>query len=219
MSKQAKPFFLVLEGVDFSGKTTLRKRLVEWLQTVVANEIYWTREPGGNGSSFAEDVREVLLKRREEKVEPMAELLGFMCGRRQHVETIIKPKLELGSIVVSDRFVDSSFTMQCWATEGGVSVEQFSTLETLVLEGFRPDAVIYLDIDPEISLKRQEDANREKDRIELKPLEYHQAIREGFQERYYNHDLGHGKVMIIDATMEPDDVFEEAQQFLIDNFL
>lgn len=218
MSKQAKPFFLVLEGVDFSGKTELRKRLVKWLETQVANEVYWTREPGGCGSPFAEEVREVLLKRREEKVEPMAELLGFMCSRRQHVETIIKPKLELGSIVVSDRFVDSSFAMQCWATDGAVSVEQFATLETLVLDGFRPDAVIYLDIDPEISLKRQNDSDREKDRIELKPIEYHQVIREGFQERYYNQAVG-GKVMIIDATMSPDDVFEEAQQFLIDNFL
>lgn len=216
MSNQVKPFFLVIEGVDFSGKTTLRERIVEWLRNTITNEVVVTREPGG--TPFAEEIREVLIKDRDEQVEPLAELFGFMCGRRQHVETLIKPKLELGSVVVSDRFVDSSFTMQCWATDGSVSLEKFQQVEALALEGFRPDAVIYLDIDPEISLARQKDSGRAKDRIEKKGLDYHQAIREGFQERYYNQAVG-GQVMIIDATMSPDDVFYEAQQFLTEHFL
>lgn len=216
MPNPVKPFFLVLEGVDFSGKTTLRERLVEWLRATIPNEVVVTREPGG--TPFAEEIREVLLKPRDEVVEPMAELLGFMCGRRQHVETLIRPKLELGSVVVSDRFVDSSFTMQCWATGGAVSVDKFCQLEELVLDGFRPDALIYLDIDPEVSMQRQLSAGRSKDRIEAKGPDYHKAIREGFLDRYENQVVG-GKVFIIDATMSADEVFYQAQQFLTDNFL
>ncbi|MNM41703.1 Thymidylate kinase [compost metagenome] len=216
MPNPVKPFFLVLEGVDFSGKTTLRERIVEWLRTVIPNEVVVTREPGG--TPFAEEIREVLLKPRDEVVEPMAELLGFMCGRRQHLEMMIRPKLELGSVVVSDRFVDSSFTMQCWATDGGVSMDKFFQLEELVLDGFRPDAVIYLDIDPAVSMQRQLNAGRSKDRIEAKGLDYHQAIRDGFLDRYENQSVG-GKIHIIDASMSADEVFHHAQQFLIEHFV
>lgn len=215
MTNQVKPFFLALEGVDFSGKTTLRERLVEWLRTVIANEVVVTREPGG--TPFAEEIRETLLAPRDEVINPMAELLGFFCGRKQHVEALIKPRLASGSVVVSDRFVDSSFTMQCWASEGAVSVERFQSLEWLVLDGFRPDAVIYLDIDPAVSMQRQVDAGRDMDRIEAKGLDYHTKIREGFIERYkYN---GDNSVCVIDATQSADEVFERAKAWLIAHFV
>jgi dTMP kinase len=215
MTMKVKPFFLALEGVDFSGKTTLRERLVVWLREFISNEVVVTREPGG--THYAEELRDVLLKNRDEVVDPMAELLTFMAGRRQHVEAMIKPKLDSGAVVVSDRFVDSSFAMQCWASNDLVTVNQFEKLEALVLEGFRPDAVIYLDLDPEVSMARQLNAGRDKDRIESKGPDYHQSVRDGFLHRY---DKGvSGKVLIIDASMTADEVFYQAQQFLADHFL
>lgn len=181
MSNQVKPFFVAFEGPDFCGKTTMRIEVAKWLRTRISNEVVETREPGG--TPLAEEIREVLIKKREEKFHPLAELFGFMSGRIQHTEELIKPKLELGSVVLSDRYTDSSWAMQCVATNGVVSEEEFLAVEKIALKGFRPDLVIFLDIDPEISMKRQNDAERAKDRIEEKGMDYHKAVWRGFQER------------------------------------
>lgn len=183
MTMKVKPFFVAFEGPDFCGKTTMRIEVAKWLRTRISNEVVETREPGG--TPLAEEIREVLLKKREEKFHPMAELLGFMAARVQHTEEMIKPKLELGSVVLSDRYVDSSYAMQNFAVpDSEVDHQDYLAIEKVVLQGFRPDLVVFLDIDPRIAMARQPDAGRAKDRIEEKGLDYHDLVREGFQQRH-----------------------------------
>ncbi len=209
MSNQVKPFFVAFEGPDFCGKTTMRKEVAKWLRTRISNEVVETREPGG--TPLAEEIREVLLKKREEKFHPLAELFGFYSSRIQHTEELIKPKLELGAVVLSDRYTDSSWAMQCHATEGVVPVEIFEAVEELALEGFRPDLVVFLDIDPEIAMKRQKDAERAKDRIELKGMDYHRAVREGFQMR---HPHTTERSLVLDAELPWEENIERVKEHL-----
>lgn len=210
MTNQVKPFFVAFEGPDFCGKTTMRIAVAKWLRNRISNEVVETREPGG--TPLAEEIREVLLKKRDEQFHPMAELLGFMSARAQHTEQMIKPKLELGSVVLSDRYVDSSYAMQCYAVdESVVSLDDFLAIEKAVLKGFRPDLVVFLDIDPRVAMARQDDAERAKDRIELKGLDYHDAVREGFQER---HPFTTDKSLVLDAELPVLENLEKIKEHL-----
>lgn len=209
MSNQVKPFFVAFEGPDFCGKTTMRKEVAKWLRTRISNEVVETREPGG--TPLAEEIREVLLKKRDEKFHPLAELFCFFSGRVQHTEEMIKPSLELGHVVLSDRYVDSSWAMQCYATNGAVSENDFLAIEEVALKGFRPDLVVFLDIDPEVAMKRQNDAERAKDRIEEKGMDYHRAVREGFQERL---DHTSENCLVLDAELPWQENLERVKEHL-----
>jgi dTMP kinase len=215
MTMKVKPFFASFEGPDFCGKTTMRIEVAKWLRTRISNEVVETREPGG--TPLAEEIREVLLKKREEKFHPMAELLGFMAARAQHTEELIKPKLELGSVVLSDRYVDSSYAMQCHAVpDAEVDTKDYLAIEQAVLKGFRPDLVVFLDIDPAVAMARQPDAGRAKDRIEEKGMDYHNLVREGFQER---HPITSRSSLVLNAELPWVENLELVKQHLELHFL
>jgi dTMP kinase len=180
MTTKVKPFFIAFEGIDFSGKSSMLRAVKAWLQERVSNFIINSNEPGG--TEVGVELRHTLLKVREETYHPMAELFTLMALRYQNVHNLILPNLELGHIVLMDRFVDSSYAMQYYA--GDVSEQDFLTIEEMTLKGFRPDLVIYLDICPTVSFKRQTDEERRKDRIEKKGIDYHHDVREGFLKRF-----------------------------------
>jgi dTMP kinase len=210
MSNQVKPFFVAFEGPDFCGKTTMRVEVAKWLRTRISNEVVETREPGG--TPLAEEIRELLLKRRDEPFNPMAELFCFMAGRIQHTEEMIKPKLELGNVVLSDRYTDSSYAMQCHAVDDSVvDTLDFLKVEEIALKGFRPDLVVFLDIDPRVAMARQSDVVRAKDRIELKGIEYHDAVREGFQVR---HPHTTERSLVLDAELPVAENLEKIKEHL-----
>ncbi|MNY43495.1 Thymidylate kinase [compost metagenome] len=119
-----------------------------------------------------------------------------MALRHQNVHNFIVPNLELGNIVLMDRFVDSSYAMQFYA--GNVSESDYLAVEEMTLKGFRPDLVIYLDICPTESFKRQTDEERRKDRIEEKGIDYHHDVREGFLKRFQSMPE---TSLILDATL------------------
>jgi dTMP kinase len=169
--------FIVFEGGEGCGKTTLRKAVSDRLRSI-GRQVIETREPGG--SPMAEEIRSVLLANRDEEVEPLTEALLFFAGRNQHVERIILPALKEGKIVLCDRFIDSSYALQCCG--GELSKNHYESLVEMTLGGFRPDLTVVLDHDPAVTFVNV--LEREfVDRMELKGLDYHKKVRKGFIEQ------------------------------------
>lgn len=166
--------FIVFEGGEGCGKTTLRNAVATRLECL-GYDVTQTREPGG--TSMAEEIRDLLLSHREEAVDPLTEALLFFAARRQHIERVIKPKLLEGQIVLCDRFIDSTYALQCKG--GSLPRGQFNALVKMILGDFRPDLTIVIDADPELSFEKVGERGQ-LDRMEAKGLEYHQRVREGF---------------------------------------
>lgn len=203
MMLASKPgLFITLEGGEGSGKTTLAKKLQEWLE-MQGREVVLTREPGG--SPLADELRSMVLERAS--IPPKAELLLFLAARADHVETVIKPALAKGKVVLCDRFQDSSVAYQGYARGLGI-------VETLRLSEFStgnllPQLTLYLDIDPAAGLERAKKAiKREKsDRMEKEKLEFHQKVRRGFLTLA---ELFPRRIRTINAADTPESVFNQA---------
>lgn len=140
--------FISLEGIDGSGKSTQAQRLADSLRARGA-EVVLTREPGG--SAGAEEIRRLLVEGRADRWSPETELLLFNAARRDHVERTIRPALERGATVITDRFVDSSRVYQ-GAVRGDLRA-LVDRLHALVI-GVEPDLTLVIDIDPACALAR-----------------------------------------------------------------
>lgn len=166
-----KGFFITFEGIDGCGKSTQAERLVQALAQQGHATLH-TREPGG--TSLGAKLRTMLLHEKEQDMAPTAELLLMAADRAQHVAEVIRPALQRGDIVVCERYVDSSIAYQGAA---GVPLEHIAAVNAVATEGLLPDLTIWLDIDPENTL-----ADGEADRIEGRPLAYHQRVRRQFEQ-------------------------------------
>ena len=167
--------FIVFEGGEGSGKTTQARLLAEYLQKE-GREVLLTKEPGGD-EGVCKDIRSLLLNPKY-KMSPRAELLLFEADRAQHVESVIRPALEAGKIVISDRFDASTFAYQCGGRK--LSCELFAAINKFATQELTPNFTFWLDIDPEIGLKRNVDAAK-RDRFELEDLDFHRRVRKGFE--------------------------------------
>ena len=167
--------FITLEGSEGAGKTTalnvIKATLDCWGVTYVI-----TREPGGEKN--AEAIRELLL--HSEHLESATELLLMFAARNEHLEKVIRPNLAQDIWVVSDRFVDASFAYQ--GTGRGIAWSTLEYFENMVVGDTQPDLTLYLDVDPEVGLKRAADRS-EKDRIEKENLVFFENIRQGYLKR------------------------------------
>lgn len=172
-----KGIFIALEGMDCSGKSSQVKALKEAIEAR-GYEVHVTREPGG--TNVAEEIRATLLAMRKEKMLPLTEILLFAAGRHQHVETVIKPLLEKGVVVISDRFTDSSYAYQ---GAGRGLMSQFLDIEQMVLGGFRPDHVLYFDVSLEEALLRQRRRDDKKDRLDSEDMEFKERVYAGYRQR------------------------------------
>ncbi len=144
-----KGFFISLEGFEGSGKTTLAKRLY---QIFLKNgfEAVLTKEPGG--TLVGDKIRKILLERESEGLGYKAELLLFAASRAENVRINIKPSLEKGLIVISDRYFDSTTAYQGFGR--GIDLSIIDYLNNFAVEDIIPDLTLFLDIDTEIGLKR-----------------------------------------------------------------
>jgi dTMP kinase len=161
--------FISLEGIDGSGKSTQAKLLAEAL----GPETLLIREPGGTGA--AERIRELLADPALE-LDPLAELLLFLAARADLTARVIRPALEAGRDVVSDRFADSSVAYQGAAR--GLGVGEVISLTDAATEGLWPDLTVLLRIDPEEGFARADGA----DRLEAEGLELQRAVAEAYEE-------------------------------------
>ncbi|ADC71762.1 thymidylate kinase [Thioalkalivibrio sp. K90mix] len=184
--------FVVLEGIEGSGKSTQLATVVESLRAT-GIEPECTREPGG--TALGERLRGLLLDPDLPGMCPEAELLLMFAARAQHLASVIRPALAAGRWVVSDRFTDASFAYQ--GAGRGLGAERVARLEDWVQGDLRPDLVLLLDIDPATGLERAVQRGR-RDRIEREALEFFARVREAYLERaraypeHYRVIDGHG---------------------------
>lgn len=167
--------FIAFEGIEGSGKTTHVNLLSDYLREK-GHEVVTTREPGG--TPVGEALRSVLL-RKDLHVLPLTELLVFLASRAQHVEEVIRPALDKGSIVLCDRFIDASFAYQGYGR--GIDLGIIETLNRLVTKGVRPNLTILLDCAVDIGLARKS-ADGNLDRFEKEDLSFHNRIRNAYLE-------------------------------------
>lgn len=145
--------YIVIEGLEGAGKTTARNVVVETLEQLGIRDMVFTREPGG--TQLAEKLRSPVLDIKsvgDEVITDKAEVLMFYAARVQLVETVIKPALANGTWVIGDRH---DLSTQAYQGGGrGIDQHMLATLRDAVLGDFRPDLTLYLDVTPEVGLKR-----------------------------------------------------------------
>lgn len=162
--------FIVFEGGEGSGKSTASAAIAERLRADGVDVIH-TREPGGTRAG------ELLRGLLHENLTPWAELFAFLAARAQIVEEVIRPALERGATVVCDRFSPSTFAYQVHAR--GLEESVARQANAAATGGLEPDLVVYLDIDPEVGLRRKH-GETEAIRTGLEGLEFHRRVRAGY---------------------------------------
>ncbi len=163
--------FLSLDGIDGTGKSTQCRLLADWLRAR-GHEVVPCVDPGGTAVGTL--IRGIVLEHRGE-IAPACEALLFMASRAQLVAEVIRPALEAGRTVVSDRYLLANVVYQGHA--GGLNVEQLWEVGRLSTGGLEPDLTIVLDLPLEVAQRRR---GRPADRMESRPADYHQRVREGF---------------------------------------
>ncbi|WP_018864290.1 dTMP kinase [Thioalkalivibrio sp. ARh3] len=197
--------FVVLEGIEGSGKSTQLATVVETLRARGV-EPECTREPGG--TALGERLRGLLLDPDLPGMCPEAELLLMFAARAQHLASVIRPALAAGRWVVSDRFTDASFAYQ--GAGRGLGTERVARLEDWVQGDLRPDLVLLLDIDPATGLERAVQRGR-RDRIEREALEFFARVREAYLERARAHP---DRYRVIDGHATPEQVADSVRRAL-----
>lgn len=169
--------FITLEGSEGVGKSTNLAFIEQWLQQAGHRPMI-TREPGG--TPMAEEIRALLLHKREEKVSEKAELLLMFAARAQHLDQKIRPALAEGRCIVSDRFTDATYAYQGYAR--GLNLAWIEQLETLVQAHIRPNLTILLDLSVEVAMARVQ-GRGEADRFEQEQAAFFQRVRQGYLAR------------------------------------
>lgn len=195
--------FIVFEGLDGSGKTTLMRKLSELLDQSSISHII-TREPGG--TPLGDELREIILRKSGDTPSSRAELLLYEAGRAQHVDKKIKPALDKKQWVLCDRYTASSVAFQ--AGGRSLKVSDVEWLNEFATNSLKPDLFVLLDLTVEESIQRREQrelqTNTEADRLESEKQDFHERTRQGYlleskkdQERW----------LVLDASKSPDDLF------------
>ncbi|MEO0443037.1 MAG: dTMP kinase [Pseudomonadota bacterium] len=174
---QTRGKFITVEGSEGVGKSTNIAFIQQYLQAK-GIDLLLTREPGG--TPLAEDIRQLLLQKRSEPVNPTAELLLMFSARAQHLHTVIIPALENGQWVLCDRFTDSTYAYQGGGR--GLDTALIAQLEKTVQQGLQPDLTLYLDIDVKLGLARVA-ARAELDRFEGEKIDFFERVRAAYWQR------------------------------------
>jgi dTMP kinase len=183
--------FITIEGTEGVGKTTNISFIKQWLDDNGISFIN-TREPGG--TPLAEEIRQVLLSNRDEKVCSKAELLMMFAGRAQHIDQVIEPQLAQSNWVLCDRFTDATYAYQGAGREMGDDLIQ--SLETMVQGDMRPDLTLVLDVPVELGLERA-GKRSEPDRFELEKTDFFNRVRQAYLSMATNNPH---RYKIIDAS-------------------
>lgn len=169
--------FITIEGPDGAGKTSVINELYPRLQLIAKKGIVKTREPGG--AKIAEKIRQIILDPKNEEMDERTEALLYAASRRQHLVEVILPALEVGKIVICDRFVDSSLAYQ--GAGRRIGMPEIRKINDFAIEGIKPEFTLYLDVDSDTGLKRIENQRKgPADRLETESLEFHQRVRHAY---------------------------------------
>ncbi len=198
----ARGLFLTFEGCDGCGKTTVLNR-VSVLLKEKGIPFLLTREPGG--SKIAEEIRNVILDKKNTEMDPRCEALLYAASRRQHLVEIVLPALKKGIHVLSDRYLDSSLAYQGYAR--GIGMEEVYSINLFAIDGMLPDLTFFLDLPPEEGLARiRKNETREVNRLDLEKENFHKKVYEGYKILLENYPE---RIVRIDARKT---VEEESQE-------
>jgi len=165
--------FITFEGPDGSGKTTQARLFAEHLEAS-GYAVLFTREPGG--TPISEQIREVILSKRNWAMQNETEALLFSAARAQIVAELIRPALAAGKIVVCDRYADSTLAYQGYGL--GLDLDALRAITRFATGGLVPDLTFYVDVPVEVGLARRH--RGETNRLDQKAIAYHARVREGF---------------------------------------
>lgn len=197
--------FITFEGGEGCGKSTQVKRLKEALEADGV-DVLLTREPGGTWLS--EEIRRLIKDQAVDAPCDRSELLLFLAARAQLVRNVIRPALEAGTWVISDRFSDSTLAYQGYGR--GLPLDILKAANDFACEGLKPDLTLLLKVSPDVAaarMRRRESAtNTTADRIELAGEDFHSRLRRGFDELAAAEP---DRIVTIDANGTPDDVWEQ----------
>jgi len=193
-------YLIAFEGGDGAGKSTQAQLLAEWLRDDQGHEVVLTREPGA--TALGVRLRELLLG-RDEKVSPRTEALLFAADRADHVAALVRPAMERGEVVVTDRYVDSSIAYQGAGRDLGS--DEIAQLSRWATDGLVPDLTVLLDIPQEFSrVRRASDASRSgEDRLEALPADFHERVRARFLELARAEPA---RYLVLDATQPREEI-------------
>ncbi|MET3683783.1 dTMP kinase [Alkalibacillus flavidus] len=168
--------FITFEGVEGAGKSTVIQHIASKLEET-GYDVMMTREPGG--IDIAEKIRQVILDPTHTAMDARTEALLYAAARRQHLVEKVMPALEAGTIVLCDRFVDSSLAYQGHAR--GLGIDDVYDINHFAIEDCMPDLTILFDLDPQVGLDRiQDNDKREKNRLDLEKIDFHNKVKEAY---------------------------------------
>ena len=170
-----KGFMIVFDGSNGAGKTTVINEVEKYL-IAKGFDVVLTREPGG--TPIGEKIRSIILDPSTPEMCDMTELMLFGAGRAQHIKEKIKPALNAGKIVITDRFDAATFSFQHYAR--GIDLDTITKINNLALDGFKPNMNIILDLDPLEGLKRVKQRGEGLDRLEDEKIDFLIKARNGY---------------------------------------
>ncbi|MFE3938751.1 dTMP kinase, partial [Streptomyces goshikiensis] len=188
-------FFIALEGGDGAGKSTQVQALADWIRGK-GHEVVVTREPGA--TPVGKRLRSILLDVSSAGLSNRAEALLYAADRAEHVDTVVRPALERGAVVISDRYIDSSVAYQGAGRD--LSPTEIARISRWATGGLVPNLTVLLDVSPEAARERFTEA---PDRLESEPAEFHQRVRAGFLTLAA---ADPGRYLVVDAGQDPESV-------------
>lgn len=196
-------FFITFEGGDGAGKSTQIKKLVTYLEDK-GFDVVLTREPGG--TDIGEKIRQIILDPENVEMDSVTEAMLYAASRAQHVAQVIKPAIDECKIVICDRFIDSSIAYQGYARNLGDSV---SIINSYAVGEYMPHKTFLLKLKPQAGSKRI--SGREKDRIELEAVSFHQKVYDGYEalEREFP-----DRIVGIDASGTIEEIADEIKKHI-----
>ncbi|WP_432051519.1 dTMP kinase [Streptomyces xiamenensis] len=199
----ANGFFIVVEGGDGAGKTTQVEKLAEWIRSK-GHEVVVTREPGA--TPVGQRLRTILLDVSTGGLSHRAEALLYAADKAEHVETVVRPALERGAVVISDRYIDSAVAYQGAGRD--LSATEVARISRWATDGLLPHLTVLLDVSPETARERFTEA---PDRLESEPSEFHQRVRSGFLALAA---ADPARYLVVDAGQDPESVTTAARHRL-----
>ena len=194
-----KGLFITFEGIDGCGKSSQITRLAGYFD---GNNIPYLllREPGG--TVVGEKIRNVLLDKKNDNMNPICELLLFEAARAQIVDEVIRPNIDKGTIVICDRFFDSTYAYQGHAR--GLGSEMVKSLNLIATAGLEPAITFLFDLDPAVALERRGVRGEADDRLEALGMAFQASVREGYLDLASKTD----RIVTVDASKTREEIFE-----------
>jgi dTMP kinase len=188
-----KGVFIAIEGGDGTGKSTQARLLASRLRED-GHEVVLTYEPGD--TRIGPTVRRLVLDVASEGLDPRAEALLYAADRAEHVATLIRPALERGAVVITDRYIDSSIAYQ--GVGRGLGVAEVAAVSEFATGGLLPDLTVVLDVPEDVRRPRIAGLG---DRLEREAAEFHETVRKAYLHRAA---ADPGRYLVVDASQPPD---------------